>query len=116
MGHDRDHPRIQKPREDFLSVMKDQQIRKLNQQVIIMADGVFGRMLDGVSNVFVGKVKIAARMEPRPARGGRRQFVEALGYALRLEGESAGYTFSTEDQDEGMKAFLERRAAKFTGR
>ncbi len=39
-----------------------------------------------------------------------------LAGALRLEGESAGYTFSTDDQDEGMKAFLERRPPRFTGR
>jgi enoyl-CoA hydratase/3-hydroxyacyl-CoA dehydrogenase len=38
-----------------------------------------------------------------------------LAAALRLEGESAGYTFSTKDQDEGMRAFLERRPPRFTG-
>ncbi|MCI4335070.1 MAG: enoyl-CoA hydratase-related protein [Thermoplasmata archaeon] len=39
-----------------------------------------------------------------------------LDVALRLEGESAGYTFATEDRTEGMRAFLERRPAKFEGR
>ncbi|MCI4345534.1 MAG: enoyl-CoA hydratase-related protein [Thermoplasmata archaeon] len=39
-----------------------------------------------------------------------------LDAALRLEGESAGYTFATEDRTEGMRAFLERRPPKFTGR
>lgn len=40
----------------------------------------------------------------------------ALGAALRLEGESAGHTFATDDRTEGMKAFLERRKPTFTGR
>lgn len=39
-----------------------------------------------------------------------------LDVALRLEGESAGYTFATEDRTEGMRAFLERRPPKFQGR
>ncbi|HEV2450102.1 MAG TPA: enoyl-CoA hydratase-related protein [Thermoplasmata archaeon] len=39
-----------------------------------------------------------------------------LDVALRLEGESAGYTFATEDRTEGMQAFLERRPPKFQGR
>lgn len=39
-----------------------------------------------------------------------------LASALRIEGESAGYTFSTDDKHEGMRAFLEKRPAKFTGR
>ncbi len=39
-----------------------------------------------------------------------------LEEALRLEGESAGRTFSTEDRTEGMRAFLERRPPAFRGR
>lgn len=39
-----------------------------------------------------------------------------LDGSLRLEGESAGHTFATEDRTEGMRAFLERRAPKFEGR
>ncbi|MDE1881458.1 MAG: enoyl-CoA hydratase/isomerase family protein [Euryarchaeota archaeon] len=39
-----------------------------------------------------------------------------LPTGLRLEGESASYTFSTEDQKEGMRAFQERRPPKFRGR
>jgi enoyl-CoA hydratase / 3-hydroxyacyl-CoA dehydrogenase len=35
--------------------------------------------------------------------------------ALRLEGESAGRTFSTTDRTEGMRAFLERRKPEFRG-
>jgi enoyl-CoA hydratase/3-hydroxyacyl-CoA dehydrogenase len=38
-----------------------------------------------------------------------------LAAALRLEGESAGYTFGTGDRKEGMGAFLERRPPKFQG-
>ncbi len=40
----------------------------------------------------------------------------SLDAALRLEGESAGHTFATADRTEGMRAFLERRTAKFEGR
>ena len=40
----------------------------------------------------------------------------SLDAALRLEGESAGHTFSTWDRTEGMRAFLERRKPKFEGR
>ena len=36
--------------------------------------------------------------------------------SLRLEGESAGHTFATEDRTEGMRAFLEKRPPKFEGR
>lgn len=39
-----------------------------------------------------------------------------LPTALHLEAESASSTFSTEDQKEGMRAFQEKRAPKFTGR
>ena len=39
-----------------------------------------------------------------------------LESALRLEGESAGHTFVTEDRTEGMRAFLERRRPDFKGR
>ncbi len=40
----------------------------------------------------------------------------ALDAALRLEGESAAHTFATEDRTEGMRAFAEKRAPKFSGR
>ncbi len=36
--------------------------------------------------------------------------------ALRLEGESAGHTFATQDRTEGMTAFLERRKPRFEGK
>ena len=39
-----------------------------------------------------------------------------LEVALRLEGDSAGRTFSTSDRTEGMRAFLERRKPEFKGR
>ena len=38
-----------------------------------------------------------------------------LDAALRLEGDSAGRTFSTADRTEGMRAFLERRRPEFRG-
>ena len=39
-----------------------------------------------------------------------------LEVALRLEADSAGRTFSTNDRTEGMQAFLERRKPEFKGR
>jgi enoyl-CoA hydratase / 3-hydroxyacyl-CoA dehydrogenase len=39
----------------------------------------------------------------------------SLEAALRLEGDSAGRTFSTADRTEGMRAFLERRRPTFRG-
>ena len=38
-----------------------------------------------------------------------------LESALKLEGDSAGRTFSTSDRTEGMRAFLERRKPEFRG-
>jgi enoyl-CoA hydratase len=40
----------------------------------------------------------------------------ALDNAIRLEVESCAQCFSTDDQKEGMKAFLEKRKPVFTGR
>ncbi|HEY6238711.1 MAG TPA: enoyl-CoA hydratase-related protein, partial [Thermoplasmata archaeon] len=40
----------------------------------------------------------------------------SLEGALRLEGESAGHTFATDDRTEGMRAFLERRPPHFKGK
>ncbi len=39
-----------------------------------------------------------------------------LETALQLEGDSASLTFATEDQKEGMRAYLERRPPRFQGR
>jgi len=39
-----------------------------------------------------------------------------LDNACRFENEAFALTFATEDKVEGMKAFLEKREAKFTGR
>jgi len=39
-----------------------------------------------------------------------------LTSALKLEAHALAFLFVTEDKKEGMTAFLEKRAAKFTGR
>jgi enoyl-CoA hydratase len=39
----------------------------------------------------------------------------ALDNAIRLEVECCAQCFSTDDQKEGMKAFLEKRKPGFTG-
>ncbi|MBU2261584.1 MAG: hypothetical protein KKF02_06625, partial [Proteobacteria bacterium] len=41
---------------------------------------------------------------------------QALESACRLEAECCAQCFSTDDQKEGMKAFLEKRKPAFTGR
>jgi len=38
------------------------------------------------------------------------------GIATRLEGECCAQCFSTRDQKEGMKAFLEKRNPNYSGR
>lgn len=40
----------------------------------------------------------------------------SMASAVQLEGESAAHTFATADRTEGMRAFLERRPAKFQGK
>ncbi|MCI4368650.1 MAG: enoyl-CoA hydratase-related protein [Thermoplasmata archaeon] len=45
-----------------------------------------------------------------------RSIDSPIDAAVRMEGESAGHTFSTWDRSEGMRAFLERRPPKFEGR
>ena len=40
----------------------------------------------------------------------------ALDNACRIETECCAQCFSTDDQKEGMKAFLEKRKPVFTGR
>src|SRR6266446_2943477 len=50
-----------------------------------MIDGVLGRILQRVLNVVVGKMKVAARVDPDyPGRGGA-QLVQFGGYDFRVE-------------------------------
>ncbi len=46
----------------------------------------------------------------------RRGAAMNLGDALSLEAQAFSWLFSTEDQKEGMKAFMEKRTANFQGR
>lgn len=46
----------------------------------------------------------------------RRGAAMSLGDALSLEAQAFSWLFSTDDQEEGMKAFLEKRTANFKGR
>jgi len=63
--------------------------------------------------------KIASRA-PLAVAAARRAVREGadlpLGQALALEAELFGGLFDTADQNEGMRAFLEKRPAKFQGR
>ena len=58
-----------------------------------------------------GPVAIAAAKEAM-----RRGIAMSLGDALSLESQHFSWLFATEDQKEGMAAFLEKRTAAFKGR
>lgn len=57
---------------------------------------------------------------PVAVRMAKKAINEGLGMSLRkgldLEAESQGVCFSTEDKDEGARAFLEKRPAQFKGK
>ncbi len=59
------------------------------------------------------KSRIAASLCKEGVRNGLEM---ELGKACAYEAELFAFTFATEDQKEGMKAFLEKRAAIFTDR
>lgn len=63
--------------------------------------------------------KIISSFGPRAMAQAKRVLLEGedapLGVAIAGEAEAFGRCFTTQDQKEGMRAFLEKRAAKFTG-
>lgn len=66
-----------------------------------------------VANKLAAKPPIAIRQAKTAINAGIDM---DLDNACRFENEAFALTFATEDKAEGMKAFLEKREAKFTGR
>lgn len=65
------------------------------------------------ARLIVSKGPVAVRLTKEVAQRGQDM---DLFNACVLEGEVFGLTFSTEDQKEGMKAFIEKRPARFQGK
>jgi len=65
-----------------------------------------------LARTIASRAPLGVRWAKRVIDDGAETSLEA---ALRLEGESAGRTFSTADRTEGMRAFLERRRPEFRG-
>ena len=57
-----------------------------------------------------------ARGRPGQARDGGRAWTRTCARANELERQAFGVLFGSADQKEGMKAFLEKRPAGFTGK
>lgn len=66
-----------------------------------------------LANKLAAKPPIAMRQAKAAINAGMDM---DLHNACRFENEAFALTFATEDKAEGMKAFLEKREAKFTGR
>jgi enoyl-CoA hydratase len=66
-----------------------------------------------MARLIASKGPVAVRLTKEVAQRGQDM---DLFNACVLEGEVFGLTFSTEDQKEGMKAFMEKRPAQFMGR
>jgi enoyl-CoA hydratase len=66
-----------------------------------------------MARLIASKGPVAVRLTKEVAQRGQDM---DLFNACVLEGEVFGLTFSTEDQKEGMRAFIEKRPAQFTGK
>ncbi len=65
------------------------------------------------ARLIASKGPVAVRLTKEVAQRGQDM---DLFNACVLEGEVFGLTFSTDDQKEGMRAFVEKRPARFTGK
>ena len=64
---------------------RNRKIGELHQQIILLVDRVFVRILLNVLQVFKTQMEIAARRENQAVADSRLQFVAALANQLRIE-------------------------------
>ena len=70
------------------------------------------RTLD-IANKIAEKSPVAVRLAKEAVKASARM---PLDQGLRLEQSLFSIVFSTQDKEEGVRAFLEKRPPKFTGR
>ncbi len=79
---------------------------------VVAADQLTETALES-ARLIVSRSPVAVRLAKEAVQRGQDLELDA---ALVLESEVFGLCFATEDQKEGMAAFLEKRAPRFTGR
>ena len=85
MGHDRRHARLLEARKNVRRVAENHHVGELHQQIALLIDGVFPRIGDGVLDVVVAQMEIAAGIEAQPVAHRGRDLGQPLANPLRLE-------------------------------
>jgi hypothetical protein len=67
-------------------VLKDDHVGELDHQIALVTHGVLGGVGDGVLNIVVGEVEIAAFVDTGMAASDVGEFFDALTDEIRLEG------------------------------
>jgi enoyl-CoA hydratase len=70
-------------------------------------------VVKGIAGRIISKGKLAVRFSKAAANEGLQTDIDR---AMTIEADLFGLCFSTEDQKEGMGAFIEKRSPKFTGK
>ncbi|MDD3271276.1 MAG: short-chain-enoyl-CoA hydratase [Syntrophomonadaceae bacterium] len=70
-------------------------------------------VVKGIAGRIISKGKLAVRFSKVAANEGLQTDIDR---AMTIEADLFGLCFSTEDQKEGMGAFIEKRSPKFTGK
>lgn len=95
---------------DFISAEEAWRIGLVNK--VVPADQLFEEALK-MAKRFAARGAVALNMAKSAVNEGLRMDLEA---GLQYEHKCFSLLFATEDQKEGMKAFIEKRQAKFQGR
>ncbi|ASS73796.1 crotonase [Tumebacillus algifaecis] len=95
---------------DVIGAERAYQIGLVNQ--VVEPEELLNKALEMAQKI-ASKGQLAVRMSKQGVNEGMNM---DLSRALQYESELFGLSFSTEDQKEGMAAFLEKRQAEFKGR